>query len=264
MKVILNADDFGSTERHTLRIVDLLRQGKISSTTFLVNLPYSPKAAAELLAHDPDLVSRIGLHFNLTEGMPLNAELHATPFVSTNGQMLDFRGRVSAWQQLRNMGKLRRELDLQIMRFHALLSRYPTHLDSHGHTHCTWVMLLALLTSGQARNVPCIRLTRQYDHESAYMGGLKNKLRRIAKKLLNAAFRLRFKTADYFTDIRNMDGKWLTKADLDVMASKFQTVEIMCHPYYFDESEFDFLSQTPNIFEQHPGLDIVGYPIFNA
>jgi predicted glycoside hydrolase/deacetylase ChbG (UPF0249 family) len=259
MKVILNADDFGSTERHTRLIVDLLARGKISSTTFLVNLPYATTAAAQLRSLHPHLVGQIGLHFNLTEGSPLNADLLQTPFVNAQQQLQDFRGRVSAWQQLRHLGKLREELDLQIVRFEAMLGCYPTHIDSHGHTHCTWIMLLALLTSKQAGHIKRIRLTRQYDHEPAQLAGLKNQLRRLAKKMLNAAFRLRFKTVDYFTDIRNMDGSWLGKAQLDVMQGKFQTVEIMCHPYYFDESEYEFLSASPNAFDQMPHLKIIPY-----
>lgn len=259
MKVILNADDFGSTARHTDRIVDLLLRGKISSTTFLVNLPYSPQAAIDLCTQHPLLAAKIGLHFNLTEGPPLNDQLLGTPFVNAQGQMQDFRGRVSAWQQLRHLGKLRRELDLQIQRFRSLLERYPTHIDSHGHTHCTWVILLVLLTSRQAGYVKRIRLSRQYDHEPAQVAGLKNRLRRFAKQLLNLAFRLRFKTVNYFTDIRNIDGTWLSKAQLQMLNSRFQAIEVMCHPYYFDESEYDFLSRPTNVFEQQHFVELVGY-----
>jgi chitin disaccharide deacetylase len=259
MKVILNADDFGSTERHSRLIVDLLEKGKISSTTFLVNLPYSAEAASILRSRSMALTGKIGLHFNLTEGKPLNPMLMNSPFVDQNGDLKDFRGRIGFFQQLFHLRKLRKELDLQIERFHTLVGKYPTHIDSHGHTHCTVVMLLALLTSRQAKKITAIRLTRQYDHEPQYLTGIKNRVRRLAKKLLNAAFRLRFRTADYFTDIRNIDQRWLQKEDVERMKHLFNVVEIMCHPFYFDESEYEFLNAEPNLLEQIPDLELIGY-----
>lgn len=259
MRVVINADDFGASERHSRLILELLQKGRISSTTFLVGLDYS-EAAAELLKNQaPELVSKIGLHFNLIEGRPLNPDLLATPFVDANQHFKDFRGRVSKWQQLRHLGRLRKELDLQIDRFHALLGRYPTHLDSHGHTHCTWVMLLALLFSKQAGKIPAVRLTRQYDHEPTQMKGMRNRIRRLAKKILNGAFRIRFRTVDYFTDIRNMDRTWLTEEALAFLAQRFDAIEIMCHPYLFDETEYEFLAASPNLFDQSPVVQLVGY-----
>jgi predicted glycoside hydrolase/deacetylase ChbG (UPF0249 family) len=259
MKVVLNADDFGSTERHTRCIVDLLEKGKISSTTFLVNLPYSEEAATILCTQFPAHITKVGLHFNLIEGRPLNPALSTSPFVDATRNLKDFRGRISIFRQFLHLRKLIRELDLQIERFHALLGKYPTHIDSHGHTHCTAIMLIALLFSRQAGKVRAIRLSRQFHHEPQYRKGFKNRLKRIAKALLNAAFRLRFRTTRYFTDIRNMDGNFIRKEDLQYLHGRFQTVEIMCHPYYFDETEYDFLNQQPNIFEQTEGLKLTGF-----
>lgn len=264
MKVIVNADDFGSTERHTRLILDLLLSGKITTTTMLVNLPYSQVAAEIIQRQHPQLKDSLGLHFNLTEGKPLNPALQDSPFVLPDGNLQDFRGRVSRWQQLRHVGAIARELDLQIQRFHELIGQYPTHIDSHGHTHCTWVVLLALYRSREARNVPAIRLTRQYDHEPNLLRGVKNKTRRVAKKFLNFAFRLRFRSVDYFTDIRNMDGTWLRVVDVEVMKSKFDSVEIMCHPYYFDEAEYEFLGGPGNVLEQVQGLELVGYAEYKS
>ena len=259
MKVVVNADDFGSTERHTRLIVKLLLSKKISSTTFLVNLPYSEEAAKILRESHPELKDRVGLHFNLIEGKPLNPSLLHSPFVDSQQQLKDFRGRVSIFNQLWHIRKLVTELNLQIHRFHLLTGTYPSHIDSHGHTHCTLVMLLALLLAKNAGKVEAIRLSRQYDHEPGHLAGAKNRLRRFAKQLLNLGFRMRFHTVAYFTDIRNIDGSWLTSQQLRVMASKFKSVEIMCHPYMFDESEFDFLSLTPNVLEATQGIELVSY-----
>jgi predicted glycoside hydrolase/deacetylase ChbG (UPF0249 family) len=262
MNLIINADDFGSTERHTRCILDLLNLGKISSTTFLVNLPYSSAAAKLLVEQYPQHINKVGLHFNLTEGKPLNPKLAVSPFVDASGNLRDFRGRVSAWQQLRHLRQLMEELRLQIEQFHSVIGKYPSHIDSHGHTHCTWIMLLALLFSKSSGRVKAIRLTRQYDHEPHLTKGLKNKIRRWAKKALNFAFRFKFHTVDYFTDIRNMDGTWLRKEDLQFIQARFRNVEIMCHPYYLDESEHDFLENTPNLFDQLLEAKLLSYTDF--
>ncbi|MEY3441744.1 MAG: hypothetical protein RLZZ519_25 [Bacteroidota bacterium] len=259
MKVVVNADDFGSTARHTRLILQLLQAGKISSTTFLVNLPYSEEAGKKLRENHPELRGRVGLHFNLIEGKPLNPRLLDSPFVAADKQFKDFRGRVPVFLQLLYLRKLMTELNLQIDRFHQLTGTYPTHIDSHGHTHCTFVMLLALLFAKNAGKVKAIRLTRQYDHEPSQLVGVKNKLRRFAKHLLNLGFRLRFRTVRYFTDIRNIDRSWLTSEQLKWMAGKFDSVEIMCHPYMFDESEFEFLSVSPNFLEATPDIELVAY-----
>jgi predicted glycoside hydrolase/deacetylase ChbG (UPF0249 family) len=262
MNVIINADDFGSTERHTRCILQLLDLGKISSTTFLVNLPYSAVAAKQLREQYSQHIDKVGLHFNLTEGKPLNPKLAHSPFVDGAGNLKDFRRRVSAWQQLRHLRQLMQELELQIEQFQTLVGKYPSHIDSHGHTHCTWIMLLALLFSKTASKVKAVRLTRQYDHEPHLTSGIKQKIRRWAKKALNFAFRLKFQTTDYFTDIRNMDGTWLRPDDLTFIQAKFRNVEIMCHPYYLDESEYDCLKPSPNLFEHASNIKLLSYTEF--
>jgi hypothetical protein len=56
-----------------------------------------------------------------------------------------------------------------------------------------------------------------------------------------------------------MDGTWLAKAQLQLLNSRFHAIEVMCHPYYFDESEYEFLSRSANVFEQQHFVELVGY-----
>jgi predicted glycoside hydrolase/deacetylase ChbG (UPF0249 family) len=259
MKVVVNADDFGMTARHTRLILHLLQAGKISSSTFLVNMPYSEEAGQLMREQHPELLGCLGLHFNLIQGPPLNPRLRDTPFVNADKQLRDFRGRVPLGVQLRHLGKLMTELNLQIDRFHQLTGMYPVHLDSHGHTHCSVVVLLALLFAKNAGKVKAVRLTRQYAHEPIHHRGAKNTLRRWAKKLLNFSFRLRFRTTGYFTDIRNLDKTWLQAPQIQKLMQRYASLEIMCHPYLFDEAEFEFLDQTPHFLEAIPGVELVRY-----
>lgn len=258
MKVVLNADDFGSTERHTRLILDLLSRGRISSTTMLVTLPYAEEAARLIRQDHPRLMDRVGLHFNLIEGEPLNPDLLKSPFVDASGRFKDFRGRVPAWRIVPWVFAVRREFELQLQTFQRLMGRAPSHLDSHGHTHCGWVLMWAFLLSRQARGLRYIRPTRQYDHEPSRTTGLKNRVKNLGRRLFNLLYRTGFRTVPFFTDVQHVDGRWIDASDLRLLAGRYPLIEVMCHPYYFDESQYDFLLAEPNPFDAD-WIELVSY-----
>jgi hypothetical protein len=43
------------------------------------------------------------------------------------------------------------------------------------------------------------------------------------------------------------------------MKSRYGTVEVICHPYDDDDSEYLFLRNAPNVFELHPGVRLATY-----
>ena len=59
LRLILNADDFGYDPAVTRGIAEAMRQGVVSSTTMIVNSPWSEEAAAQAEG------LAIGLHLNL-------------------------------------------------------------------------------------------------------------------------------------------------------------------------------------------------------
>ena len=63
--LIINADDLGYDPAVTRGILRSMREGVVSSATFMVNTPYSEAAARE--AHG----LHIGLHLNLARGLPV-------------------------------------------------------------------------------------------------------------------------------------------------------------------------------------------------
>ena len=105
--LIVNADDFGLSPGVNLGISKAHREGIVTSTSLLVNAPFSEHAAA-LSAEMPRL--SIGLHADLSlavaESDPRRAEAIC-----------------------------REELERQIARFDSLTGRRPTHLDSHHNAH---------------------------------------------------------------------------------------------------------------------------------
>jgi len=102
--LIVNGDDFGASRGINRGIVDAHQRGILTSTSLLVNTPWSAQAA-ELSRSAPEM--SVGLHADLRN------EFHANA----------------------GPARLRAVLDAQLARFEVLMGRSPTHLDSHHNAH---------------------------------------------------------------------------------------------------------------------------------
>lgn len=105
---IVNADDFGMSRGINRGIIEAHVQGVVTSTSLMVNMPYSEHAAA-LSREVPHL--SVGLHVNFTgEGGPPIVDLTDPAACSA-------------------------ELHRQFQQFQMLMGCLPTHLDSHHNIH---------------------------------------------------------------------------------------------------------------------------------
>lgn len=149
----MNADDFGLTDDVTRGILAAHKNGQVSSTTLMVNMPGTDAAVASV-KDCPDL--GVGLHFNLTEGRPLTI---APSLVDETGQFFlrsellrrCFRGAI-------NPDDVTREFEAQFARMHNL-SIVPTHVDSHQHVHMAPLIYRAI-SPVLKRQVDRLRLAR--------------------------------------------------------------------------------------------------------
>lgn len=142
MKLIINADDFGMRVDVTDAIVESMAKGYITETTLMVNMPDADRAVA--LARENGFADKVGLHLNLTEGVPLTEAIKKEPlFCNEHGI---FRG---SWSQSlrpfpkRTASAVREEIVAQIEKF---LSYKLTmmHIDGHNHIHHYWPVLYIL------------------------------------------------------------------------------------------------------------------------
>ncbi len=119
--LIINADDLGYDPAVTRGILRAMREGVVSSATFMVNTPFSEAAArdAQGLA--------LGLHFNLARGTPVSA--------SFPRELLDGGELVEAHVASLPVEVVEAEAGAQLARFQALLGRPATHVDVHKHKH---------------------------------------------------------------------------------------------------------------------------------
>lgn len=111
-RLILNADDFGYDPEVSRGIAESMRMGVVSSTTMIVNSPWSEDAAK-----DADGLA-IGLHLNLVRFQSVSAPSREL----TERAQYDLQFVV-------------KETRAQLDRLKQLIRRDATHIDVHKHAH---------------------------------------------------------------------------------------------------------------------------------
>jgi predicted glycoside hydrolase/deacetylase ChbG (UPF0249 family) len=106
-QLIVNADDFGASGGVNRGIVECHRAGIVTSTSLMVTGAAAREAVA-LSRENPELA--VGLHWDV---------------IGEDERDFD----------IADEREVRREFAAQLDRFHALMGRPPTHVDSHRHMH---------------------------------------------------------------------------------------------------------------------------------
>ena len=114
--LIINADDFGISEKTNSGIIEAREKGVLTSASLMVLRP-AAKAAAQYAASDRRF--SVGLHVELGE------------WSYEQDQWKLIHERVNA----QDSGAVALELRRQLERFRDLTGRNPTHVDSHQHIH---------------------------------------------------------------------------------------------------------------------------------
>ena len=122
--LIVNADDLGASPGTTRGILEAHAHGIVTSTSLLVNTPWSREAAA--LARPASRLS-VGLHVDLDPGARTGAEAAAAV-----------------------RDAIRRQYD----RFSLLMGRTPTHIDSHHNAHRHPSLLEGFLAAARETGLP--------------------------------------------------------------------------------------------------------------
>lgn len=123
MRLIFNADDFGISKGCNAAIIDCFKEGFMTSTSLMVNMPQA-KQAAMLMKHYPQL--SVGIHLNLTVGYPLSSNVPT--LVKQDGTFN--KGNLKESSDV-SIEEIRTELYAQMNRFIELTGQLPTHINSH-------------------------------------------------------------------------------------------------------------------------------------
>ncbi|MCX5655249.1 MAG: ChbG/HpnK family deacetylase [Planctomycetota bacterium] len=159
-RLIVNADDFGWSEAVTSGILRAHRDGLVTSTTLMANLPGAEAALQRARREAPGL--GIGLHLNLTEGRPLTGDA-ATPLTDGEGQFIRSLVRLARLVRTSAAALLaaEREWEAQVLwaRDHGLR---PTHLDGHKHVHLVPALAPSAIALARKHGIPAIRTTAEW------------------------------------------------------------------------------------------------------
>lgn len=139
--LIVNADDLGYDPAVTAGILRSMREGVVTSTTCMVNLPHSEEAAkaAGGLA--------VGLHVNLARGRPLTGDF--------DSGLLDEAGHFDeAKARSLSAAQVTAETLAQLDQLEGWLGRPATHLDVHKHLHRHPSILAGVAKAAASRGLP--------------------------------------------------------------------------------------------------------------
>ena len=122
----LCADDYGFNQAISEAIIELLSTQKINATSCMTNMPYWPQAAKQLSTIPA--TSKVGLHFNLSDGIPLT-NMPKSHFGSLKQLLL--RSHLSALKK----NVIQQEFKAQLDAFIKEAGKLPDFIDGHQHVH---------------------------------------------------------------------------------------------------------------------------------
>ncbi|KTD44294.1 ChbG/HpnK family deacetylase [Legionella parisiensis] len=125
--IILCADDFGLDPGVSAGILKLVRMGRLSAVSCMVNMPSFIPYAKELLDLKKNKPIKIGLHFNLTEGYL--ASLPEKSCFSLHELLIKTHMRSI------KLSFIAKEFLAQLHQFTEVMQQLPDFIDGHQHIH---------------------------------------------------------------------------------------------------------------------------------
>jgi chitin disaccharide deacetylase len=222
VRIIVNSDDFGISNEVNRAIVTGMEEGLISSTTMMASMP-GFEDAVQRAQSNPVLKNRIGLHMNLTQGVPLTDEMKRCKLLC-NGDHFTYDRKQSLF---RLSGEDRKAVYSEIK---AQLSRLtdngitPTHLDSHHHVHTEFGIMQVYLAVAREFGIRKMRLTRNLGNISTP--------KKIYKGLYNAYIRTAggMRTTNWFCGAN--DFNTMLRGSAMIQAGDY---EVMVHAKWNDK-----------------------------
>jgi predicted glycoside hydrolase/deacetylase ChbG (UPF0249 family) len=223
--LIINADDWGRSERETDVALACFNRGRITSATAMVFMQDSERSSR--LANDASLP--LGLHLNLSQmyNGPVSPVREA---LRAHQKVVRFMTLSRYAMYLYNpllRSALRTVFTSQLTEFTNSHGRSPSHVDGHQHRHhCTNMLLEEVISPG-------LKVRRTF----SYFPGERGALNRAYRKTIDALLRKRYISADYFFSLKEcLQGQ---SVDRVFELAKSSNVELMTHPVV--QKEYDWL-----------------------
>lgn len=237
-RLVLCADDYALTEGVSRGILELGRQGRISATSVMTNMPDWPRLAPALRP----LADRIGvgLHLNFTTAAPLGK----LPGIAPGGSFprLEDLLRRALTARLPAL-EVRAEIERQLDAFEQSFGAPPAFVDGHQHVHVLPVIRPLLLEVLNARGLRGRIWLR--DPADAMLPIVRRRMsvnKALVVKALAIGFRRAARAAGFETnegfsgysplDLATMPDRVFRRALVDLGPRPV----VMAHPGYADEA----------------------------
>lgn len=236
LSFVLCADDFALSPAVSRGILEALHHGRLSATSVMTNRPSWPAGATALRSFAGR--AEIGLHLNLTLGVPLGP----MPTFAPTGTLPDVHRvlRLARTQSLPEP-EIRDEIGRQIERFVECFGALPDFVDGHQHVQVFARIRSWLLDALDARGLAGKLWLRDSGDRAARI------LRRgvEAKKALAIAFLAKgfareargrgFQTNEGFSGFSRFDAARTYAGDFDrYLVAPGRRHLVMCHPGHCD------------------------------
>ncbi|MDQ0227340.1 chitin disaccharide deacetylase [Metabacillus niabensis] len=194
--LIVNADDFGLSRGVNYGIIESHKNGIVTSTTLMVNMP-AAKHAVSLAKKFRTLA--VGIHLNLTVGKPIHPNVPS--LVNDKGY---FHSKKDILNKA-NVFEIENEFRAQINEFYRL-GLDPTHLDTHHNLHGTEPVNSIVKVLADEYKLPVRQLYKD-------------------KKSMNKL--------EFCSKFHGDDATYETLLDI-VECARINPIEMMCHPGFVD------------------------------
>jgi hopanoid biosynthesis associated protein HpnK len=155
-RLIVNADDFGSSREVNEAVILAHRRGILTSTSLMVS-GAAFEHAVTLAKDNPGLA--VGLHLTLVDGRPVMRPVEIPHVAGKNGAFPSGPTRAGLYYFLspRARGELFHEIEAQFEKFAQSGLRF-SHVDAHCHLHLHPVVLDAIVAIARRYGVQRVRV----------------------------------------------------------------------------------------------------------
>lgn len=228
MSIVVNADDFGKSHEVNMGIVEAFKQGIITRTTIMVNMPFVDEAVQ--LAISNNFFDKVGLHLNLTEGESLTKDIRNVPWICNGSQ---FNNEIRNYLRSHILMKAKdrqfimTEIEAQMKLYEAY--GFPMfHIDSHHHVHNEYFIFSSIRKLAKTYPFKSIRIARNLMSTDRGF----QKVKWAYKFFLNWLMKRNFVTTDYLGSYEDY-----CKYGKDGNSN----LEIMVHPIMLNKQLYDIV-----------------------
>jgi len=241
--LIVNADDYNTDRERNRGILQAAQDGIVTSVTVITNLVWDDAVLSDLKTV---FDSRVGIHLNLTKGIPITKDTES--LVNKNGRF--FEKREAWWKAFfhnYNLKEIENEFAAQINRLQET-GITPDHIDGNNHIHIFPEIAMVVARLANDFGISKIRVPYESFRNTSYYFRSAMVKKQLIGNISQKAFLvfkehgLRF--PDYFAGIQFPRVSSVESLKLFIKNLPEGITELMCHPGYVIPSGSGFSTVT--------------------